>query len=58
MKAPAALAMLFILALPVCGQEQHRLDIPTVARLANGAVVSVVVSSKDNQPVAQGFLCV
>jgi hypothetical protein len=54
-RVPATvLALLFMTALPVCGQERHRLDIPTIARLANGAVVSVVMSDKNNQPVAQG----
>jgi Trypsin-like peptidase domain len=31
-----------------------RKDIPTIAKAANGAVVSIIMSDKDGQPIAQG----
>src|SRR5215470_3545085 len=33
---------------------QHGKDIPTIAKDANGAIVSIIMSDKDGQPVAQG----
>jgi hypothetical protein len=38
---------------PTTNKERH-LDIPAISREANGSVVSIVMSDKDNHPIAQG----
>jgi V8-like Glu-specific endopeptidase len=44
----------FSTALTAAQSAAPRKDIPTIAKAANGAVVSIVMSDKDGRPVAQG----
>jgi S1-C subfamily serine protease len=39
---------------PKTAERELRKDIPTIAKAANGAIVSIVMSDKDGQPIAQG----
>ncbi len=49
------LALIFLAAGVVAAQSAPpRKDIPAIAKAANGAVVSIVMSDKDGHPVAQG----
>lgn len=49
-------ALLICIATTLVGVQSapHRKDIPAIAKKANGAVVSIVVSDKSGHPVAQG----
>ncbi len=39
---------------PLPQSAPRRKDIPTIAKAANGAIVSIILSDKDDKPVAQG----
>ena len=43
-----------VTALTVAQSTPPRMDIPAIAKAANGAVVSIIMSDKDGQPIAQG----
>jgi S1-C subfamily serine protease len=45
---------LFLAGLVAAQSAQPRKDIPTIAKAANGAIVSIITSAKDGRPVAQG----
>jgi len=47
--------LLFLVASVVAAQAvPSRKDIPAIAKAANGAIVSIIMSDKDGQPIAQG----
>src|SRR5271157_2184082 len=52
---PIAFALMLVLQVPATKAQSTppRKDIPTIAKAANGAIVSIVMS-KDGQPLAQG----
>src|SRR5271155_5636459 len=48
-------SLFFIVASVAAAQEvPPRKDIPAIAKAANGAVVSIVMSDKDGSPIVQG----
>src|SRR5208283_2284459 len=52
---PIAFALMFALHVPrTNAQSAPRKDIPAIAKAANGAIVSIVMSDKDSKPIAQG----
>jgi S1-C subfamily serine protease len=52
---PIAFALMFALHVPTTeAQSTPRKDIPAIAKAANGAIVSIVMSDKDGNPLAQG----
>jgi S1-C subfamily serine protease len=49
------LALIFLVASVGAAQSvASRKDIPAIAKGANGAVVSIIMSDKDGSPIAQG----
>jgi S1-C subfamily serine protease len=49
------LLLIFLTAGAVASQSAPpRKDIPTIAKAANGAIVSIITSDKDGKPIAQG----
>ena len=49
------LALIILVSSGVAAQSvQSPKDIPAIAKAANGAVVSIIMSDKDGQPIAQG----
>ena len=47
--------LLFLMAGVVAAQSvPTRKDIPAIAKAANGAIVSIIMSDKEGQPIAQG----
>lgn len=53
-RTAACLALLLVLPLMTKAQEAHPRSIPEIARAARGAVVSIVMSDKKGEPIAQG----
>jgi hypothetical protein len=53
---PIAFALMFALYVPTTNAQSTppRKDIPSIAKAANGAIVSIIMSDKDGKPVAQG----
>ncbi len=52
---PIAFALMCALHVPTTNaQSEPRKDIPAIAKAANGAIVSIVMSDKDGKPMAQG----
>lgn len=52
MKIPVLIVL--VAALTAAQSAPPRKDIPTIAKAANGAVVSIIMSDKDGRPIAQG----
>lgn len=50
----AALLILLTAGVVAAQSTPRRKDIPTIAKDANGAIVSIIMSDKDGHPVAQG----
>ena len=44
----------FMLVAAAAQTAPLRKDIPAIAKTANGAIVSIVMSDKDGRPIAQG----
>lgn len=52
---PIILALMFAVGVPAThAQSVPRKDIPAIAKAANGAIVSIVLSDRDGRPIAQG----
>jgi hypothetical protein len=53
---PIAFALMFVLHVPATKAQSAllRKDIPAIAKAANGAIVSIVMSDKDGKPIGQG----
>lgn len=56
---PIAFALMFAVRIPTAlaqtaQRAPTRKDIPAIAKAANGAIVSIVMSDKDSKPIAQG----
>jgi len=52
--AAVTFALLFFASIAAAQSVQPRKNIPAIAKSANGAVVSIVMSDEDGKPIAQG----